>query len=193
MCAAPATDDLNTGDIESGGEQRAEVLPPALAHAGAGGGEQNHQAVLEQGGTEHVADCVIDLLGRDASGPSRCIARPAWPGTGQLRTVPGWPPAQLCVPQNRRNYALPVTAYPTSFATDLQAYLDHLAGNDLFAETARSAGVPADHPRQPPAATAARRSPGPVRSGPHLRRPSCRPRRGGCGGGGAEVHLGAQR
>ena len=37
---------------------------------------------------------------------------------------------------------MPVTAYPTSFATDLQAYLDHLAGNDLFAETARQPACP---------------------------------------------------
>ena len=56
--------------------------------------------------------------------------------------VAGWPPTRLRIPRNRRDYALPVTAYPSSFATDLQAYLDHLAGNDLFAETARQPACP---------------------------------------------------
>ena len=36
----------------------------------------------------------------------------------------------------------PSAVYPASFATDLQAYLDHLAGNDLFAETARQPACP---------------------------------------------------
>lgn len=54
----------------------------------------------------------------------------------------GRPPTRLRIPQNRRDYALPVTAYPASFAADLQAYLDHLAGNDLFSETARRPASP---------------------------------------------------
>jgi integrase len=59
-----------------------------------------------------------------------------------LETVPGWPPILLRLPQNRRTYALPVTAYPASFATELQAYLDHRAGHDLFAATARKPASP---------------------------------------------------
>ena len=57
-------------------------------------------------------------------------------------TMAGWPPGQLRVPQNRRDYALPATAYPASFATDLQGFLHHLAGTDLFAETARHPASP---------------------------------------------------
>jgi integrase len=59
-----------------------------------------------------------------------------------VASVPGWPSIPLSVPQNRRTYALPVTAYPASFAADLQAYLDHRAGQDLFAETARQPASP---------------------------------------------------
>jgi integrase len=64
----------------------------------------------------------------------------AWNRSAQV--VPGWPPTRLIVPQNRRDYALPVSAYPASFGTDLEAYLAHLAGADLFAETARHPASP---------------------------------------------------
>jgi len=57
--------------------------------------------------------------------------------------VPGWPANPLRVPDNRRTYALPITAYPASFGTDLDAWLDHLAGKDLFAATARQPASPA--------------------------------------------------
>jgi integrase len=59
-----------------------------------------------------------------------------------VKGVADWPQVQLRIPQNRCDYALPVCAYPASFATDLQAYLDHLTGNDLFAETARKPASP---------------------------------------------------
>ena len=105
-----------------------------------------HQAVLEQGGTEHVADCVFDVPWPRCERPTQLPREACLACNRQLRTVPGWRPARLCVPQNRRNYALSLTISPPSFATDLQAYLDHLAGNDLFAETARLPPVPADYP-----------------------------------------------
>jgi hypothetical protein len=47
--AAPAANDMNTGEVECGGDQRAEVLPPALAHAGAGGGERNQPLTDRRG------------------------------------------------------------------------------------------------------------------------------------------------
>ena len=56
--------------------------------------------------------------------------------------VEGWPGIRLSVPNRRRNYALPVTAYPKSFADDLDGYLTHLAGHDLFAETGRHPASP---------------------------------------------------
>ncbi|WP_296711513.1 tyrosine-type recombinase/integrase [Rhodoblastus sp.] len=62
---------------------------------------------------------------------NRCVA-----------AVEGWPNVCLSVPDRRRNYALPVAAYPKSFADDLDAYLTHLAGDDLFAETGRRPASP---------------------------------------------------
>ena len=54
------------------------------------------------------------------------------------RSIEGWPAARLTVPNRRRDYALPPTAYPASFAADVEAYLAHLASDDLFAETGRA-------------------------------------------------------
>jgi integrase len=57
-------------------------------------------------------------------------------------SIPGWPALRLSVPQNRRDYAFPVTHYPASFGTELQAYLGHVAGTDLFTEAARRPASP---------------------------------------------------
>lgn len=57
-------------------------------------------------------------------------------------SVAGWPAARLKVPDRRRTYALPVDAYPSSFRKDLEAYLKHRAGQDLFDETARQPARP---------------------------------------------------
>jgi len=43
----------------------------------------------------------------------------------------------LVVPDNSRVYALPLSAFPDTFSDDLEGYLRHLAGHDLFAATAR--------------------------------------------------------
>lgn len=58
-------------------------------------------------------------------------------------SIEGWPPARLTVPDRRRAYALPVEAYPHSFGVDVDAYLTHLAGEDLFSGTARRPASPA--------------------------------------------------
>jgi integrase len=49
-----------------------------------------------------------------------------------LDRINGWPAVRLTVPNNARNYAKPLEAFPQSFATDLQAYLDRQRGTDLF-------------------------------------------------------------
>ena len=54
----------------------------------------------------------------------------------------GWPAQRLQVPNRRKHYALPVSAYPASFTADLDAYLDHIAGIDPFSETARQPSAP---------------------------------------------------
>jgi site-specific recombinase XerC len=48
--------------------------------------------------------------------------------------IPGWPPIRVTVPKFRREYALPLSAYPASFGADLAAYLHQLEGSDLFQE-----------------------------------------------------------
>jgi integrase len=56
--------------------------------------------------------------------------------------VPGWPETRLTVPDRRRTYALPESAYPPTFGADIEAYLAHLAGGDLFDSTGRSPASP---------------------------------------------------
>jgi integrase len=57
-------------------------------------------------------------------------------------SVDGWPATRLTVPNRRRDYALPPAAYPASFLADFDAYLAHLAGDDLFATTGRGPASP---------------------------------------------------
>jgi integrase len=54
----------------------------------------------------------------------------------------GWPTTRLAVPDRRRNYALSASAYPSSFGADVDGYLVHLAGNDLFDSTGRGPASP---------------------------------------------------
>jgi hypothetical protein len=49
------------------------------------------------------------------------------------QTIARWPNIQLTVPDRRRVYALPATAYPRSFGDDVAAYLEGLRRGDLFA------------------------------------------------------------
>jgi integrase len=56
--------------------------------------------------------------------------------------IAGWPAVQLTVPNRRRDYALPITAYPASFGEGLEAYLAHLASDDLFSKTGRGPASP---------------------------------------------------
>jgi integrase len=56
--------------------------------------------------------------------------------------IEGWPAARLSVPNRRRDYALPGEAYPESFVGDVNAYLAHLANDNLFAETGRRPAAP---------------------------------------------------
>jgi hypothetical protein len=62
---------------------------------------------------------------------NRCVER-----------VEGWPATRLTVPSRSRKYALPTAAYPASFLADIDAYLAHLAGHDLFATTGRGPASP---------------------------------------------------
>jgi integrase len=57
--------------------------------------------------------------------------------------IPGWSTRRLVVPDRRRAYALPASAYPTSFVADVEAYLAHLGGCALFDATGRGPASPA--------------------------------------------------
>jgi hypothetical protein len=56
--------------------------------------------------------------------------------------IEGWPATRLTVPDRRRQYALPSSAYPSSFGADVAAYLDHQARGDLFGGTDRRPASP---------------------------------------------------
>ena len=56
--------------------------------------------------------------------------------------IENWPAVRLTVPNRRRDYALKIEDYPASFGADIMAYLNHLSGEDLFAETGRHAASP---------------------------------------------------
>jgi len=57
-------------------------------------------------------------------------------------SIEGWPATRLTVPNRRRDYALPASAYPPSFGADVAAYLDHQARGDLFGGTGRGPASP---------------------------------------------------
>jgi integrase len=50
--------------------------------------------------------------------------------------IPAWPQLKLPVPNSRRDYALPLSAYPASFAHDVEDYMAWLSGASPFDEDA---------------------------------------------------------
>ena len=57
-------------------------------------------------------------------------------------SIEGWPATRLIVSNRKRDYALPASAYPSSFADAVAGYLDHLARGDLFGGTGRGPASP---------------------------------------------------
>ena len=57
-------------------------------------------------------------------------------------SIEGWPATRLTVPNRKRDYALPASAYPPSFGADVAAYLDHQARGDLFGGSGRGPASP---------------------------------------------------
>jgi len=47
--------------------------------------------------------------------------------------IPSWPDRRLMVPDRRRTFALPWSTYPASLKSDVDRYLERLAGADLLA------------------------------------------------------------
>ena len=50
------------------------------------------------------------------------------------QNIAGWPQVALTIPDRRKNYALPWSAFPMSLREDVEAYLAYLAGADVFEE-----------------------------------------------------------
>jgi integrase len=48
--------------------------------------------------------------------------------------ISSWPKQSVTVPQYRRDYVKPWSTFPPSLKADVEAYLDRLAGKDIFAE-----------------------------------------------------------
>jgi integrase len=86
---------------------------------------------------EQVDDAALfafgEMLSHSADERPKQVHRDAaltWNRT--LDRINGWTGVRLTVPDNKRTYALPLEAFPQSFAIDLQAYLDRQRGKDLF-------------------------------------------------------------
>ncbi len=88
---------------------------------------------------EQVDDAVLtafgEMLVRSAVERPKQVHRDAcltW--NRMVDQINGWPAMRLTVPNNARTYAMPLEAFPRSFGSDLQAYLDRQAGKDLFGD-----------------------------------------------------------
>jgi integrase len=87
-----------------------------------------------------IDDEMIAVYGRDLISKS-LLDRPkqayrnaclAW--NRAMDTVAQWPQQKLTIPNSRPTYALSQSAFPVPFRTDLDSYLAHLSGDDLFGE-----------------------------------------------------------
>ena len=102
---------------------------------------------------EMVDDTIMNRFGEalrkdDHAGRPKQVHRTAcltW--NKAFDSVPGWPRRKLRVPNNRKDYALPLTAFPDTFRADVEAYFTHIAHNNLFAEA--SDDLFAERPRKP--------------------------------------------
>jgi integrase len=87
-----------------------------------------------------VDDTVFQAFGRDlAEGsligqPHKVLQRAAIVWNQAASRRPAWPGQTVAVPDRRRTYILPWTAFPASLEADVQAYLDRLAGKDILDE-----------------------------------------------------------
>ncbi len=50
------------------------------------------------------------------------------------RTLPGWPPLDVEVPMRRRDFALPLSAFPQGFRADVETFLARGAEPDVFSD-----------------------------------------------------------
>lgn len=76
-------------------------------------------------------------VGKWSGDPKRYARTTAILWNEAATTLPGWPRVTLTPPPSRaRPKHLPLDAFPASFVTDLNAYLEWLSGKDVFAASA---------------------------------------------------------
>jgi hypothetical protein len=80
---------------------------------------------------EFGADLESHSLARDPGGLYRDTCK-LW--NRAAATIPGWPALQVPVPDRRRNFALALDSFPSSFQADVQQYLAGRAEPDVFSE-----------------------------------------------------------
>ena len=95
----------------------------------------SHRALLPEEVNDEVLSAFGEMLVRSTVERPKQVHRDAcmtW--NRMIDQINGWPTIRLTVPNNARTYAMPLEAFPQSFATDLQAYLDRRAGKELFGD-----------------------------------------------------------
>ena len=93
------------------------------------------RALPPEGVNDEVLTAFGEMLVRSTVGRPKQVHRDAcltW--NRMIDRISGWPTVRLTVPNNTRTYGMPLEDFPQSFATDLQAYLDRLAGKELFGD-----------------------------------------------------------
>lgn len=94
------------------------------------------RALTPEGVSDDVLSAFGEMLVRSTVERPKQVHRDAcmtW--NRMIDRINGWPAVRLTVPNNARSYAMPLEAFPRSFAADLQAYLDRRAGKNLFGDT----------------------------------------------------------
>jgi integrase len=93
------------------------------------------RALNPEGVNDEVLSAFGEMLVRSTIERPKQVHRDAcltW--NRMIDQINGWPSVRLTLPNNTHNYAMPLEAFPQSFATDLQAYLDRRAGKELFGD-----------------------------------------------------------
>src|SRR6516165_5094249 len=102
----------------------------------------SQRGLTPEGVNDEVLTAFAEMLQRTLVERPKQVHRDAaltW--NRMLDRITGWPAVRLKVPNNARTYALPLEAFPRSFRADLQAYLDHQTGKDIFGNAPEASEV----------------------------------------------------
>ncbi|MGB8631325.1 MAG: hypothetical protein WCD69_18395, partial [Xanthobacteraceae bacterium] len=100
------------------------------------------RGLTPEGVNDEVLTAFAEMLQRSLVERPKQVHRDAALTWNRMRDrIKGWPAVRLRVPNNARTYALPLEAFPRSFRTDLQAYLDRQTGKDIFGNAPEASEV----------------------------------------------------